>query len=210
MTPLARPIIGTSLCAALMLAGCADESSDTAAETALPTLSDSDTATATDRPVVPKWPVPTSDLPAIDPDAKPRGVPDIDEVDMSDPVAVAQTYVTLLLTSDSRTDTSPVTAAQRAAPLLAEPDRVSHLADDVDDAPWWLKLASTGGYTTVKTTPRDELDLPDDAYRMVPIEATTTYRGTPIEPTTAVIDVVLVDVDDAWRVDTTQTRPSES
>ena len=209
MTLLARPIIGISLCAALMLTGCADESSDPATQTQLPTLGDSDPATASDRPVVSEWPVPTSDLPAIDPDADPRGVPNIDEVDMSDPVAVAQTYVTLLLTSDSRTDTSPVTAAQRAAPLLAEPDRVSNLADDAEAAPWWRTLASTGGYTAVKTAPLDELDLPDDDYRMVPIEATTTYRGTSIEPTSAVIDVVLVDVDGAWRVDTTQTRASE-
>lgn len=209
MTSLARPIVGASLCTVLLLAGCADESSDTAAETPLATLNDSDAATTSTGPVVPEWPVTTADVPAVDPNAEPRGVPDLDEVDMGDPQAVAQTYVKLLLTSDTRTDTSPVTAAERAAPLLSDPDRITDLPDDADAAPWWRKLAATGGHTTVETKSLDELELPDDAYRMVPIQTTTTYRDTSIDPTTAVIDVVLVDIDGQWRVDTTQTRTNE-
>lgn len=208
MASFARPLVGASLCTVL-LAGCADESYDPAEESPLPTLTESDSATTGSGPVIPKWGVETSDVPAVDPNAEPRGVPNLDDVDMSDPQAVAETYVKLLLTSDTRTDTSPVTAAGRAAPLLVDPDRVTGLSADNAAAPWWRKLAGTGGYTTVETTPLDELDLPDDAYRMVPVEATTTYRDTLIEPTTAVIDVVLVDVDGRWLVDTTQTRPNE-
>lgn len=209
MTSSARPIITASLCTALLLAGCADEASDPTAQTPLAPLTTSDSATTSNGPVIPDWPVETSDVPAVDPNAEPRGVPNLNNVDMSDPQAVAQTYVTLLLTSDTRTDTSPVTAAGRAAPLLADPDRVSSVPVDEAAAPWWRTLAGTGGYTTVETTPLQELDLPDDAYRLVPIEVTTTYRDTPLDPNTAVIDVVLVDVDGQWRVDTSQTRPNE-
>lgn len=209
MPSLPRPLLGVSALVALLLTGCASPSPEPAAETTLPALSDSATATTSSGPSIPAWPVPTADLPPIDPDAQPRGVPNLDDVDLTDPVAVAQTYVKTLLTSDTLTDTSPVTAAERAAPLLASTNQIDNLPTDNDPSQWWRELATNGGYTTVKTTALEQLELPDDSYRMVPVQAATTYRETDLDPSTAVIDVLLVDVDGQWRVETTQTRTSE-
>lgn len=209
MRPLLRRPAGPIVVMALLVAGCASTEPEPATQSALPTLSDTAAATTSPGPKIPAWPVPTTDLPPVDPDAQPRGVPDLADVDLTDPDAVAQTYVQMLLTSDTRTDTSPVAAAQRAAPLLANTNQIEDLPTGGDPAQWWRELATAGGYTTVKATALEQLELPDDAYRMVPIQAATTYRDTELEDSTAVIDVLLVDVDGQWRVETTQTRTTE-
>lgn len=209
MRPLLRPTAGACVLLAMLVAGCASSEPEPATQTALPTLTEEVAATTGPGPRIPAWPVPTTDLPSLDPDAEPRGVPDPDDIDSTDPDAVAQTYVQMLLTSDTRTDNSPVDAAQRAAPLLASTNQIEDLPTGGDPAQWWRELATAGGYTTVKATALERLELPDDTYRMVPIQATTTYRGTEMEDSTAVIDVLLVDVAGQWRVETTQTRTTE-
>lgn len=207
LTP-SKPALSVATLTVVLLAGCASPTPEPAAETSLPTFTSP--APATDSgPSIPPWPAPTQDLPPVDTDATPRGVPNLTSIDMTDPISVARTYVQALFTSDTTTDPSPLTAAERAAPLLANPTPNGAAPTDGETPLWWRDLAAAGGYTTVTTKALPELELPDDSYRFVPVQATTTYRGADLAPTTAVVDVVLVDIDDQWRVETIQTRTSE-
>lgn len=207
LTPT-RPALSVAALTAALLGGCASPTPEPAAETSVVTFTSPAPETSSG-PSIPPWPAPTQDLPPVDPDATPRGVPNLNSIDMSDPISVARTYVQVLFTSDTTTDPGPLTAAGRAAALLANPTANGAAPTDGEPPRWWRDLAAAGGYTSVKTKALPELELPDDSYRFVPVRATTTYRGADLAPTIAVVDVVLVDVDGQWRVETIQTRTSE-
>ncbi len=94
------------------------------------------------------WPA-SSAAPSPDGDASPRGVPDLSEVDRTDPKAVAQAFAQSFYSSDFRADASRVDAARRARPLAAGELRQSMTHEVGRSEVSWLELQRAQGWVEV-------------------------------------------------------------
>ena len=126
---------------AVLVSGCA-------------TIAAGRTETSTTLPLPPTVPSYVSEPP------RPTGTIDLSAVNTNNPDDVARAVVTTLNQYDTRTDTNPVAAAARAAPLLT-PGLAADLAtSDVRTDRTWLDLEQHDGYTLATTDLANEYGQP--------------------------------------------------
>lgn len=141
-------------------------------------------------------------------DGQPRGLElDPEQVERTDPVAVAEAFTRTILTSDAAIDLSPTDADRRAAQWATE-DYANTLneARPGSGGAQWLALEKEEGYLAVELTehPAVEAELIDldGLVTEVPLLATITAHDAdlPTRETSVLVTLIRTDTDQPWQV----------
>jgi hypothetical protein len=130
-----------------------------------------------------------------------------DDVDNSNPQAVALATVTTLHRSDTRIDTTPTGAARRATPWMTPELAAGVTTTPASSNSTWLDLETHDGYTDLTAAIADEYGQPPntDSVAYVQVSYTVTLTGrdgwvSTQPPALDRIQLTKIDIADPWLV----------